>query len=831
MQDDKFLKNKYLVCLNSKQIIMVTIKTFFKSTFLFFVFLFFLPFGSLSQEKDTPATDSTQVVDITIKINDIPEETERLGLRIIKLKEILKPSTNISEVDSLLVATSLHINNKKDSLYVQLEDITRRELKVRKVEWINYRTRLKGYQDILKSRTDDVSGINDEIVQEILKWDKTKEKLVSNSESKDIYKGLDQVIGTLQEVIGMVHTRLDSIFIVQNGLTEIVLIVDEVISEIDIVELQMQKDYFAFDSQPIWVSKSIGTKETDSLNTAKPSTKELILKGIKENKIQLQEFISLNSKPFIAQIIFILSLLFLMIRVNKNWKSNINELSNPVEIQSKIVLSSPFSSAIVAGVLISSFFYTALIPSFAEIHVFFILLGTFFLFPKLTNKRFNIFLALIFLVYLTQTFQAYIGPNAKMIRWMMIADAVILIIAFVDGRKVMNKTPNQFTPIYRLFKIITPIYIAFLGIAILVNILGMTALSNLLVMGVLTSTIVGLVINLTVKVIASLVVFLFKLRKSSNIEALTTMVNATHKRIQPILIWVGLIVWIMFTLKGFDLFNFLISWINDLMVIKWEIGETIISLGGILAFISIFIITILVAKLISTILQDDWMINVLPRGLASAISLLLRIVLVSVGFYIAVSAAGIDLSNLGFIIGALGVGIGFGLQNVVLNFISGLILAFERPINLGDTIEVDQEFGVVTNIGVRSSTIKSYSGYESIIPNGDLISKKVNNYTLANRDRRSKIYMKTAPNADPLEVIELFNRIAFSHPMIFEDPAPKTYFYGYDVDGNLSFALLYWSTFSDTLKTDSAIALEIFAALKDADIQAPAPVRRIVNGK
>ena len=811
---------------------MVAIKTIVNSIFLFFILLLFFSFASLAQVKEPQAVDSTKIADISIKINDIPEETERLGQRIIKLKEILKPSTKISEVDSILTNISAEIIYKKDSLYIQLNEITRRELKVKKVIWINYRSRLKVYQDVLKGRTDDVSIINDEIVQEILKWEKTKEKLVNTSDSKDIYEGLDNVIRSLQDVIEIVHFRLDSIFIVQTGLTEVVLIVDEVISEIDVTQLQIQKDYFTFDSQPIWSSNTSEKTNTDSSKTTdKESVIQLATIGLRENKEQLKEFIYLNYMSFIFQIIFILMLFLLMIRVNKNWKENITELSNPIEIQSKIILSNPLASTIIAGVLITSFFYEALLPSFSEILVILILFGTFFLLPKLTNKRFNVFLALIFLVYITQTIQAYIGPDATLLRWMMIADAILLIIAFADGKRVMNKSPKQFTPIYRLFKIIAPIYVTFLIIAIIANIIGMTALSNLLILGVLVSTILGLVINISVKVIASIAVILFKLRKASNIETLTTFVNATHKRIQPILIWIGMFVWIMYTLKGFDLSNFLISWVDELMITKWEIGETVISLGGILAFIGIFIVTLLIAKLIANILQDDWMINVLPRGLASAISLLLRIILVSVGFYIAVTAAGIDLSKLGFILGALGVGIGFGLQNVVLNFISGLILAFERPINLGDTIEVDQEFGVVTNIGVRSSTIKSYSGYESIIPNGDLIAKKVNNYTLANRDRRSKIYMKTAPNANPLEVIELFNRIASSHPVVFEDPAPKTYFYGYDVEGNLSFALLFWTTFSDTLKTNSAISLEIFVALKEAGIQAPAPVRRIINEK
>jgi len=809
---------------------MTNLNTSFKSVLLLLTFTLLLTFVSQAQDNSIQTTDSTQVIDITIKINDIPEETERLGQRIIKLKEILKPSSNISEVDSLLIIAATEVNRKKDSLYIELKEITRRDLKVKKVAWLNYRTRLKGYQEVLKTRTDNISEINDEVVQESLKWNKTKEKLVSSSDSKDIYKGLDNILVTLKDLLGIVHKRLDSVFIVQSGLTEVVLKVDEVISEIEMTELQLQKDYFVFDSPPIWVSKIADTTKTD-INKAeeKISVKQTSLNTFNENVEQLKGFISLNKLPFIIQILFILFLFILIRRVNNNWNKNINELTNPIEIQSKIVLTNPLASSLVAGLLVSFFFYDALIPIYGEMHIILILIGTFFLLPKLTNKRFNVFLALLFLVYLGQTIQVYIASDVLTIRWLMIASAVILIIAFLDAIKVIKKTPQHFIPIKRLFKILTPIYITFLIIALIANVIGMTSLSNLLMMGVLLSTVLGIVVNLTVKVIASLIVILFKVKKSTNIEALTTMVNATHKRIQPILIWIGLFVWIMFTIKAFDISNFFISWVNELMTTKWEIGETVISLGGILAFIGIFVITILLAKLVATILQDDWMINILPRGLASAISLILRIILVTAGFYIAVAAVGIDLSKLGFIIGALGVGIGFGLQNVVLNFISGLILAFERPINLGDTIEVDQEFGVVTNIGIRSSTIKSYSGYESIIPNGDLIAKKVNNYTLANRDRRSKIFMKTAPSADPLKVIELFNNIASNHPVIFKEPAPKTYFYGYDVEGNLSFALLFWSTFSDTLKTNSAISLEIYAALKEADIQAPAPVRRIIK--
>jgi small-conductance mechanosensitive channel len=358
------------------------------------------------------------------------------------------------------------------------------------------------------------------------------------------------------------------------------------------------------------------------------------------------------------------------------------------------------------------------------------------------------------------------------------------------------------------------------------NIIGMVNLTDILLSGILISVALGTVVFLAVKIITLISLFIFQIRKENHVEALSIMVEATTKRFQPIVAWFGFILWIVFTLKGFDFYDNILEWGVGLLEIDWKVGETKISLGSILSFTGLLIASLIIAKLIASIFQDEWMLKVLPRGVGPAISLILRILVLTVGVYMAFSAAGFDLSKLGFVFGALSVGIGFGLQNVVLNFIAGLILAFERPINIGDAIEIDNEMGEVTNIGVRSSNIRTYSGAEAIIPNGDLISKKVVNWTLADRDRRSKIRMRTSSKANPETVIALFNQVAIDHPKTFSDPAPKTYFYGYGEDGNLEFALLYWSTFSDTLKTNSEIALTIFNALKTAGIEAPIPNQR-----
>ena len=804
-------------------------KNKYRSTALFFLFTILFAFGSQAQNTNPQTKDSTKVADKAISINNISEESEVLGQRIIILREILKPSAKIIEVDSLLNFASEKINNNKDSLLKQIDHLNRRDLKVYKIEWEKYHSKIKEAQNILKDRTEEVSTINDEVNLALNKWIKTKEKLTETNKSKDIETSLDLVINTLQEISQLTHERLNRIFSIQKELTNQILIIDETITEIDLVELQMQKDYFVFDSDPIWKSKNVGGTVLDSTAVEYISFSDRIQSEIKKNKVQIKKFISQNAKTAIFQVLFILTLLLLIFKVRGNWKNQITELTNPIEIQAKIVLYNPISASVVLGILISAFFYESLVPAFAELHVLLILIGTVILLPKLTNKRFRLFLFLIFFVYLFHTYEALLDSNSNLFRWSLIMKAVVLIISLVLGSRIMRKTPEQFNPIYRIFITLVPFYILILVVSIIMNIIGMVSFSKLLITGILTSTTLGMVVYLSVKIVTSLVVLFFKLRKNYNIQTLSTMVNATNQRVQPILNWVGMLVWIMFTLKGFDVYNFIFAGINDLMQVNWEIGEMKISLGGILAFLTIFIATLILAKIVASIFLDDWMVKMLPRGVAPAISLVLRIIVVSTGLYISLSAAGIDLSKLGWMLGALGVGIGFGLQNIVLNFISGLILAFERPINLGDTIEIDQEMGIVTNIGIRSSNIKSYSGYEAIIPNGDLISKKVINYTLSNRDRRSKILMKTAPNANPEKVITLFNEMALDDPRVRSNPAPKTYFYGYDENGSLSFALLYWTTFSDTLKTDSAIALKIFAKLKEEGIQSPAPVRRIVK--
>ena len=793
---------------------------------LFLVFLF-VSVGLKAQKTNTNK-DTTSVARNVISIGDISEESEKLAQRLIKLKSTLDASRRIAEIDSIIEVSTPEIMDLVDSLIISKEDVSLRDLKVRKVEWTNYKSLLSQYQDVVKNRSEDISKIINDLYYDLNRWEVTKKELEERSESRDVSESIDGIIQALEGMTKTAHTRLDVIFLSQRKITDLVLIVDEEISNIEYAENQKRKDYFAQDSAPIWEANK--TKmSTDSIAPATLSTSSLIFEGIKQNRKQFLDFFHINTKTFFLQVIFLVLLLGFLLAANNKLKKNILTLKGPIEIQARTILKNPILTTLSIGILVSAFFYDSMVPAYAEFHVMIVLFATVLLLPKVTDQKFSSFLWLLFVVYLLNTFEAFIGLKTNLVRWLLILDAFLLILSLLFGRKIVIANPEIFSQILKPFRFISILYIVLLVLSIVANIIGMVALSNYVTNSVIVSLTFGMIIYLAVKVFTSIFVLVFKFRTSTNIQTITAMVNATHQRIRPLLNIVGLLFWLFFTLSGFELFDYIISGYHDLIAIEWRIGEMTISLGGILAFVGIFIFTLIVSKIAAALFQDEWMVNVLPRGVAPAISLVLRIVVIVLGLYAGLTAAGVDLSKLGFILGALGVGIGFGLQNVVLNFVSGLILAFERPINLGDTIEVDMEMGVVTNIGVRSSNIRAYSGAEVIIPNGDLISKKVVNWTLSNRNRRSKVPMKTSPDADPERVIELFNKIALDHPNTSPVPPPKTYFYGYGPDGNLNFALLYWTTFSDTLKTDSAIALMIFKTLKEEGIQAPAPVRRVIH--
>ena len=215
----------------------------------------------------------------------------------------------------------------------------------------------------------------------------------------------------------------------------------------------------------------------------------------------------------------------------------------------------------------------------------------------------------------------------------------------------------------------------------------------------------------------------------------------------------------------------------------------------------------------------------LDRGVRDAIKKLLHYTLVLVGFLVAVSLAGFDLRAFAVVAGAFGIGIGFGLQNIVNNFISGLILLFERPVKVGDVVVLAGEWGTIKKIGLRSTVMETWDRAEIIVPNSQLISEAVTNWTLTSSVARAVVPVGVAYGSDVPLVLQILQEAAQQHPDVLDDPAPSPIFVGFG-DSSLDFELRAWmGDVNKRLRVKSELGQYVERRFREEGVQIPFPQR------
>jgi small-conductance mechanosensitive channel len=366
-----------------------------------------------------------------------------------------------------------------------------------------------------------------------------------------------------------------------------------------------------------------------------------------------------------------------------------------------------------------------------------------------------------------------------------------------------------------------------MGIGLIANIMGYTNLTDLMLKVVIkgAALLVMLYGNLVILggLMTATVHFYFSKMENFDIKYKLLI----EKRGQQLVVLFSYVFVIVYFLHVIDMYDFVINWFTDSMGEPIKIGVITFTIGSIISFLVVLFGSFAITSFISNVIEGG-VLNFLnlPKGVPAIISVVVRYFLLAFAFVIAMSSIGINLSQFNLMAGALGLGIGFGLQNIISNFISGLILIFERPIQTNDVVEVGTLMGTVRKIGVRSSNVRTFDGAEVVVPNSNLISNEVINWTLSDNIKRIEIKIGTAYGSDLQQVVDILVDVATKHDKVLKDPPPAALFDQFG-DSSLDFRLLYWVPVEYGIASKSEISIEVYNRFNQDGITIPFPQRDV----
>lgn len=265
------------------------------------------------------------------------------------------------------------------------------------------------------------------------------------------------------------------------------------------------------------------------------------------------------------------------------------------------------------------------------------------------------------------------------------------------------------------------------------------------------------------------------------------------KSFRRLILFLVVILWLIVFTTNLNIYTSLLGSLTDFLQTRRNIGNASFTLGGILLFFFIIWVAHLLQRYVGYFLGDtNTEEDINDKGQRSRL-LVTKLILLCLGYLLAVAASGVPVDKITIVIGALGVGIGLGLQNIVNNFVSGIVLIFDRPLQIGDVVEIGDRTGKVREIGLRSSTLLTQEGAEVIIPNGDILSQKIVNWTLTNNQRRLEMEVSVSGSTDMEVVSSAIKKAIVASKYIYQSREPQVLFTKVNEDG-FDMKAFFWIT-------------------------------------
>jgi len=781
------------------------------TTLISLAFILSVTAFSQQEKPETIIIGNDTIVITAIPLEDVSQSIEKTYKELANIKEKLDSYDDQRSIDSLVMVGKKYMSEQSKRVEDFSNNMSERELLDEKKQWKKIRKGLDSWREKFNQRSDELNDLKKQTELLLRQWTMTYNEAKKKLAPLKLKKSIKITLEDINLVNDQIKSKENQLYLNQNAVTDFILRVDEIISSLE----EQRLSYFQLDASPIW----------NTIDSAGSSViaKKYMSRYFDESSKNLKRFTH-DAKAKMALHGFILLLIIGFIFLLK-W--DLDQKNDDIVLKYKkavIIINNYIATGLFLTLLISGWIYPIRPSIINDILLFLVLLNSFYLFYKIYGKTFVPVIITVTVLWLINDSLIVFNGNGVWARILLYLDTIYAGFVLFFIRKAIQQLEDQFkNKVWNVLFFFFYVFILFLFVSLIGNTFGFVNLSILLTHTVVNAIVMSLIYSLVTMTLNSILAVVFEtgIMLKSNIvrDNKDSLLNSITNIIGIVII----IIWFNSIITQMGINDAFWGWIRSIMDIEWVVGTTTIQLGAIIGVVLVIIITTVFIRIINILLNKELFPRIeLPRGVPGAVSMIVKYIIVGFGIYFVLSVAGIDLGKFGLIAGALGVGIGFGLQNIVFNFIAGLVLAFERPFQVGDVIEVDKLLGTVTSIGVRSSTIKTYDGSEVIVPNGNLISTDVINWTLSDRRKRRDVPVSVAYGSNPREVMDILLKIAGENVNVLKNPAPWATFEGFG-ESSLDFKIRFWVAFDIGMTVKSEVAMSIYDALEEAGIKIPFP--------
>ncbi len=786
--------------------------------------------ADLANQVEVSPTPVPTPIPVSALVSQAEAATARL--RVIRPLLAEKPEVRLIE-DQLTDAIQTVNIAESEAIKILADTPSLGEIRVIETEWREIIRKFSSWKATLRAQTTLLDQHIDELSELSQVWrltlasmslasrvdEKTSAEPIAAVVPDELRQIVEETLAVINETLVEAQERRTALLTTQTRVSELESRASGVRDKIRLVRERTLTNLFLREEQPIWAPQS--------QSVSAGQLYEQVIDSLSVQALELRTYFIARAERFVLQ-----AIVLILITAGLYWARR--RIRPYVEKEPKLektaqIFSLPVATALILTIVLSSWFYPRAPLMLSSLLGAAALIPVVFLLRRMVERPLFIILNALVVLYFVDLLREILINQPYIARYVFMAEMLGAMVFLFWFLKSKNLSGGVEAAHYRLFKSIRrviPYVLTIFAFAFIASALGFVSLANVIGNGVLGSAYLALVIYTAVQIIRGLIIFALRVPPLAHTLIVKNNRPIIRERSVKIVRWMAVIIWALLTLNLFSIREPIFTFVREVLLWSATVGTISFSLGSIVLFLLMIWIAVLTSRFLRFVLEEDLYPRVdLGDGLSYAVSTLLHYSIIVIGFIIAVGVLGVDFTNFALVAGAVGIGIGFGLQNIINNFVSGLILLFERPVKIGDMVQLDAHTGTLRQIGLRASVLRKVDGSDVIVPNSMLISEAVTNWTMSDKERRIDIPVGVAYGNDPEVVIDLLIKVAAGHSDVLIEPAPKVIFIGFG-DNSLDFEVRVWTDNTEGwVGLRSHLMTGVYTALTDAKIEIPFPQR------